>query len=137
MLDRYMESNLIHQAGKIEDEVEQERFIKWLLNFEFNALKIPKPDHIIFLDMPPKYSILLARSRAILKNGKTQDIHEKDSQHLITAYKNGMKFAERFGWDIVHCVENGRILSIEEIGDKVLSVVLSDKNKNKNASFDM
>ena len=123
LLDRYMESNIIHQASKIEDKEEQDKYIKWLLDFEFNALKIPRPDHIIFLDMPPKYSIALAHSRQTLKNGKEQDIHEKDSSHLENAYKNGISFAKKLGWDIIECVENEKILSIEEISAKILQVL--------------
>ena len=124
LLDRYMESNIIHQASKIEDKAEQEKYISWLLDFEFNALKIPPANHIIFLDMPPKYSIMLARSRSSLKNGAEKDIHERDNTHLENAYKNGIYFAKKMGWDIVECVENDKILTIEEIHKKILNIVM-------------
>jgi len=38
---------------KIKDMEEKDRFLDWLWNFEFEIYKLPVPDCVIFLDMPP------------------------------------------------------------------------------------
>lgn len=98
ILDRYTQSNMLHQACKIKDLQESEKFLAWLEDFEFNKLQLPKPNKVIFLDMPPKMSIKLAHERKDLKAGTTQDIHEKDARHLNQAYKTGKDIAEKYGW---------------------------------------
>ena len=50
--DRYVTSNLVHQAGKINDQEEKERYIHWLNELEYGIFGLPKPDCVIFLDMP-------------------------------------------------------------------------------------
>ena len=52
LADRYTPSNLIHQAGKIKDEQEREKFINWVYEYEYKLLKLPEPDVVIFLNMP-------------------------------------------------------------------------------------
>lgn len=34
--DRYVTANIVHQAGKIKDTKEKEKFLNWLWDFEFN-----------------------------------------------------------------------------------------------------
>jgi len=53
LADRYTTSNMVHQAAKIKDMEEKDRFLDWLWNFEFEIYKLPVPDCVIFLDMPP------------------------------------------------------------------------------------
>ena len=52
LADRYTTSNMVHQAGKIDDEQEREKFINWLFDLEFNLYGIPKPTEVFFLNMP-------------------------------------------------------------------------------------
>ncbi len=35
----------------------------WLSDFEFNLFQLPKPDLVIFLDMPPEFSRKLMEDR--------------------------------------------------------------------------
>ena len=63
LADRYTTSNMIHQAGKIKNKEERKKFIEWLFDLEFNLYKIPKPDKVFFLNMPPKDSINLIKNR--------------------------------------------------------------------------
>ena len=86
--DRYVTSNLVHQAGKIAEAAEKERYVHWLSDLEYNIFGLPRPDCVIFLDMPPAYSLRLRQQRNTLKQGLTQDIHEADQQYLQQAYEN-------------------------------------------------
>ena len=39
--DRYVTSNLVHQAGKIENTAEKERYIQWLSHLEYDIFGLP------------------------------------------------------------------------------------------------
>ena len=120
ILDRYTQSNMLHQAGKIKDVAERDEFLDWLDNFEFNELKLPRADKVIFLDVPPEVSIRLAHERGELKAGTKQDIHEKDSNHLIDAYNSGKYVANKYGWTVIDCVQDGNLKSIEQIHNEIM-----------------
>ena len=63
VFDRYVESNLMYQAVKINNEVDREEFINWELDLEFSKLGIPKPDLTVFLSMPIEVSSRLMKER--------------------------------------------------------------------------
>ena len=122
--DRYVTSNLVHQAGKIDNTAEKERYISWLSELEYDIFGLPKPDSVIFLDMPLEYSLQLRQERNALKQGLTQDIHEADQAYLRQAYDNAIDIANHQQWHVIHCVKDGKIRGIEDIHKEVLGVVL-------------
>lgn len=126
ILDRYTTANMLHQAGKIHDIDERNRFLDWLTDFEFNTLKLPKPDKVIFLDVPVDVSKKLANARAELKSGQSQDVIEKDKEHLTKAYNNGKYIAEKYGWTTISCVEDGNLRTIDDINNDIYRSVIED-----------
>ena len=122
LFDRYTPSNMIHQSTRIEDEQELSKFLDWLEDFEYGKLALPKPDKILFLDMPAEFSIKLARARAELKNGQSRDIQEEDSTHLFKAYNRAKYVAEKFNWLTIKCVDE-EIKEIEEIHNNILTTL--------------
>jgi dTMP kinase len=82
LLDRYTYSNIAYQCAKLDDQISQEKLMKWILSLEFDHFAIPKPDLNIFLDVPFSFTekkLLSNRSgndRSYL-NG-TKDIHEEN-----------------------------------------------------------
>ena len=52
VLDRYVESNMGHQGGKIFDKEERLKLYEDLANLEYGFLELPKPDLTIFLYVP-------------------------------------------------------------------------------------
>lgn len=121
ILDRYVQSNMIHQAGKIKDVEKRDEFLNWLDNFEFETLKLPRPDKVLFLDMPISMSKKLANARKDLKTGEKKDIHEMDENHLRDAYEAGKYVSKKFGWTEILCVDDSKNLkSIEEIHKLIL-----------------
>lgn len=127
VLDRYTNSNLTFQNTKIYDEDERDKFEKWLLDLEFEKLKLPKPDLVIFLDMPVEKSIELAHARKELKTGGTKDIHEVNEEYMKHCYNVGILTAKKYGWKIVPCTDsNGGIKAIEQIHESILELVLEN-----------
>ena len=122
--DRYVSSNMIHQAGKIEDIAEKDRFLDWLYVFEFGLYKIPEPDMTVFLDMPPKYGKMLICGRNNKFSGEEKlDIHESDFSYLEKSYENAKYVAEKFGWQTVPCVRDGNIRPIDAIQADIAEIV--------------
>lgn len=121
VFDRYVQSNIIHQSTRIKDLDELDGYIEWLEDLEFGKLKLPKPDKVIFLDVPIEISMRLARQRSELKNGQAKDIQENDEQHLINAYNRGKYVAEKLNWDVIDCSNDGNIKSIDEIHKDILT----------------
>ena len=52
-----------------------------------------------------------------------KDIHESDSGYLERAYDNAMQIAAITGWQIVSCVKNGAVRSIEDIHEEIYHLV--------------
>jgi len=69
--DRYTISNMIHQASKIKDREEREKYLDWLVDLEWNKIGIPKPNLVFFLDIPFEFSQKLMKDR---KNKITEEI---------------------------------------------------------------
>ena len=124
LADRYTSSNMIHQASKIEDEKEQKKFLDWLEDLEFGMYGLPRPTKVIFLDMPPNYGQQLMKNRDNKITGQAKkDIHESNLDYLKKSYENAMKVVKTYNWSIINCVEDGKILSIDEIHEKVYQEV--------------
>lgn len=122
--DRYVTSNMIHQAGKIDDQAEKKIFLDWLYDLEYEKLGLPKPDITVFLDMPPEYGAVLMRDRANKITGDEQkDIHERSEEYLRKSYENALFAAKRYNWKIISCVKNGSIRTIEDIHDEIYNTV--------------
>lgn len=130
ILDRYVESNMIHQASKIDDEKSRDEFLEWVYDFEFNVLQLPKPTKTIFLDMPLECSLKLKKERNINKSGTEKDIQELDENHLRKAYNSAKYVSKKYNWIEISCAEHGEIKSIEQIGNEILKILNIKKNQN-------
>ena len=124
LLDRYVQSNFIHQCSKIEEDDEKQEFIAWEEDFEYNLLGLPRPNIVFFIEMPVEKSLELARARADYKTGGKKDIHEEDPTHLQKSYDNGLNLAKKLGWTIIHCVdENNNLKTIDDIHAEIMTHV--------------
>ena len=124
IFDRYVQSTMLHQAGLISDLTERDKFLEYVDNFEFNVLKLPRPDVVVFLDIPVEFSKKLADARAAYKSGNEKDIYEADVNHLKNAYNAGKYVAEKYGWLIIQCIdENGALKTIDQIHKEIVSAL--------------
>lgn len=122
--DRYTTSNLIHQASKINDINQKDKFLDWISDFEYEKLCLPKPDLTIFLDMPVPYAKKLMEKRLNkIDNSNTLDIHEADTEYLMHSYDNALYVANKFNWHKISCVKNDNIRSIEDISKEIFETV--------------
>ncbi|MBQ6885195.1 MAG: deoxynucleoside kinase [Clostridia bacterium] len=119
---RYTTSNAVHQTSKM-DEKHWEGFLDWLYDLEYNKVGIPKPDKVIFLDMPVEVSQKLLSGRYKGDEGK-KDIHESDTAYLDKCRKAAMFTAQYSNWTIIPCAKDGEPRTIEDIANDVLNETL-------------
>jgi len=117
--DRYTTSNAVHQASK-EPPENQQAFLKWLYDFEYDKLGLPAPDLVIYLDVPTDFTEAMMRRREADTNTKA-DIHEQDMTYLATCRRTGKAAAEYYGWTVIQCVRDGKMRSIEDIHEEIYS----------------
>jgi len=120
ILDRYVESNMGHQAGKFKNKKEKLEMMDWLEKLEFDLLELPKPDIVLFLYMPYQYTIELRNKRSEAADGA-----EKDVEHLKNAEATYSLMAEKYNYDIIQCVEKDKVRTIEAINDDIYNIVKS------------
>ena len=121
--DRYTTSNAVHQTSK-EPEEKQGEFLRWLYEFEYDKLGLPRPDLVIYLDVPTDCTEKLMRHREASTNTNA-DIHEKDMQYLATCRRVGRAAAEYYGWKTVSCAKDCQMRSIEDIHEEVYRHVIA------------
>ena len=115
--DRYTTSNAVHQASKEPAETQQ-AFLKWLYDFEYDKLGLPRPDLTLYLDVPTDFTEQMMRRREQDTNTQA-DIHEQDMQYLATCRRTGKAAAEYYGWTVIQCVREGKMRSIEDIHQEI------------------
>lgn len=124
LADRYTTSNMIHQAGKIQDKEERDKFLKWLWDFEFNLYKLPIPTEVFFLNMPVEKSLeLIANRDNKFTHSSKKDIHESDKNHLIDAYAAACDVAKDYNWYEVKCVKDDKIRTIKDIHEEIYNEI--------------
>lgn len=123
LADRYTTSNAYHQLTKVEKK-DWDYFLSWLEDYEYNKLGIPKPDSVIYLDMPVDVSQKLMTGRYKGDENK-KDIHEKDTSYLSACRIAADYACKKLGWHRILCAENGEPKSPEIISDAVYNAVIS------------
>jgi dTMP kinase len=119
--DRYTTSNAVHQASKEQGQARKD-FLKWLYEFEYDQLGLPRPDLTIYLDVPTDFTEKMLRGREQATNTKA-DIHEKDTQYLATCRECGRDAAAFYGWKVIQCVRDGAMRSVEDIHNEIYAAV--------------
>lgn len=121
LADRYATSNSIYQMEKI-DESKWDEYLDWSADFEYEKIGIPKPDAVIYLDMPVEISQKLMTGRYNGDEDK-KDVHEANVAFLEKCRKSALYAAEKQGWKVVQCSDGANPLPIDEIHKKIVSIV--------------
>ncbi len=127
--NRYFSSN-VHNIAKLYGKA-RSKFRDWIWKMGYEDLGIIRPDLILFLDVPPQTSRKLnlsKTSREYLKK-KKRDIHEKDSRHQQSAYREYLRHIKLYDyWKRIPCCQRGRILSPEKIHQKIWKAIKFPKH---------
>jgi len=128
--DRYASSSQIHQGGKVYDNKKREEFLDWLEEMEFKVFKIPRPNAIIYLDMPLEISQKFLKEKNAQDKKKylkgKKDIHENDKKHLQDAKTSAIKIIKNSNnWIKINCAKKGKPLPPEKICETILKKIKS------------
>ena len=119
--DRYSTSNMIYHMNKLPFE-EWDKYLEWVEDYEYLKLSIPKPDIVIYLDVPIEISQQFM-SKRYGGNESKKDIHEKNIEFLKKCRKSALYSAEKNNWKVINCAQNGKIKSIEEIHNEIIKTL--------------
>lgn len=118
---RYTTSNAIHQMGKLPKD-EWDNYLAWLCEYEYEKLGLPRPDTVLFLDMPLDISQRLLSGRYGGDEQK-KDIHERDLAYLKHCRESALYAAQKLGWQVITCGENGEPLPPDEITKRLIAAI--------------
>lgn len=119
--DRYTTSNAVHQASK-EPEESRDEFFRWLYEFEYQHMELPKPDIVLYLDVPTELAEQMLRKREISTNTQA-DIHEQHMDYLRLCRNTGLEAAKFYGWTIINCAKDGKMRPIDDIHNEIYELV--------------
>lgn len=126
VLDRYVSANQIHQGGKIKDKKKLKEFLTWLNTLEHDVFKIPRPDQIIYLDMPVEVAQKLlggAGEKKTYLRGK-KDSTEGSLKYQEDSKKNALTIVKQLNaWHKIPCARRGVPRTREEIHEDVWQIV--------------
>jgi dTMP kinase len=129
LMDRYVHSNIAFQCAKTKKQEQKVQLKEWILNFEFEHNKLPKPICSMFLHVPfhqIKKSLQTERTgtdRDYL-NGAV-DIHEDSmdlQENVYHEYLKLIKTDPNFH-EVVCFDEHDKWLSISKIHERVLNQI--------------
>ncbi len=121
LCDRYTTSNIPYQMPKLEKE-QWDEFLEWLYDYEYNKMNLPKPDAVIYLDVPPEIAQKKMSERYNGDESK-KDIHESDLEFQKTCYKAVRYASDKLGWIRIELTKDGEMLTIEENQKKVFDAL--------------
>ena len=124
LADRYTTANMVHQAGKIKDKEERDKFLKWLWDFEFKLYGLPIPTEVFFLNMPTEKALELMKDRKnkFDENAK-KDIHESNEKHMKDAYEAACDVAKEYNWFEIKCMKDNKLRTIDDIHEEIYEEV--------------
>lgn len=125
ILDRYVQSNLLYELPLINNEKEREDYKEWLYDLEYGKLELPKPDIVLYLDVPADISIKLREKRNTNKSEQEKDIYESNNEYLEKVYNIGKELVKEEHWTVINCVNNNELKSINEINKDIINKVLN------------
>lgn len=128
--DRYVSANQIHQGGKIANSKKRQTFLAWLDEMEYEVFQIPRPDLIIYLDVPLEVSKewlkqkIAKRKKKYLKGRK--DVAEDNLLHLKNSRASALSLAKRNkNWVRIKCCQRMICLAPEQVHERVFAKIVA------------
>ena len=101
LLDRYVGSNIAHQAARVP-LAGRAGFTEELLHLEHEIYRLPRPAETFLFDLP----VEAAQRMILAKAGRSytdeaMDLQEADGEHLAAVRERYLDLAGRLGWQVV------------------------------------
>ena len=119
IIDRYVASNMAHRGGLLEKREDRLKIYKKIEMLEYEINELPRPDKTILLYLPYEYACILKKHRE-----EVADETEKNEKYLKMGEKAYLELSAIYDYDIIDCVKNKEIRSIEDINEELLEKIL-------------
>lgn len=120
VLDRYVSASMLHQGAKIDDVEKRGAFLLWLQRLEYDVFKMPRPDMVVYLDMPADMRHALLTTDERKPNlGHT----ETDEYYQAAVQKCAESIAALERWRMVSCLMDGKLRSKDNINTELYGLV--------------
>ncbi len=121
LANRYTTSNAVHQASKLP-EGERREFLDWLFDLEYGRMGLPKPDLVLYLDLPTELSEAMLRQRQ--QKTATHCRHSRAGRGLPPRLPGERpRDCPDLGWSVIDCAAGDAPRTVEDIRREVLSRV--------------
>lgn len=110
VLNRYVESNMAFQGGKIKDIKKRHEMYEWLDNLEFVLLDLPRPDLVIFLYLPYEKVCELKELKGEVANSNILRMAE-------IAY---FELSNIYDYEKINCLVDNELRSIKAIEEEII-----------------
>ena len=124
--DRYTTSSQIHQVAKVRDRKEAKQLLAWLEEMEYGIFKLPRPDAVVYLDVPADVSWkllqeVMQKKKYLKGKGDQAELNRVHQEH---ARKNALSIIRTNDtWVTVNCIKMNAMRSIEEIHQEIIERV--------------
>jgi dTMP kinase len=120
ILDRYVSASMLHQGAKITDVEKRGSFLLWLQRLEYEVFKLPRPDIVIYLDMPAQMRHALLTTDERKPNlGHT----ETDAVYQAAVQTCAGQIAALEKWRVVSCLMDDKLRSKDNINTELYGMV--------------
>jgi len=132
VFDRYVASNVAHQAAKL-DGPERSQLIRWIEAIEYEVYGVPRVGLTILLDLPAAAAQRLIAEKARRSyTDKTADLHEEDAGYLEQVRLVYRTLAEQnASWVRIDCTVDGTIRPADEITAQVRALAVLRTGESK------
>jgi len=131
VLDRYVPSNVAHQASKLDGAARSE-LQRRILEIEYDIFGLPRPDLVMLLDLPVSIAQKLIAQKST-RNYTTAkaDIQEADADYLARVGDVYHDLARgEFAWHTIACCDAGELRTVEQIADDIWQLVSKIQGTN-------
>jgi dTMP kinase len=123
--DRYVGSNLAHQGAKAPLS-ERADVLEWIEFVEFELLQLPRPDLVVWLDLPvPVAQQLIGKKAPRSYTDRRQDLQEADGSYLEAVRQTYRQLASNDPcWRSMEVCPHGVLRSVESVSRELITLVL-------------
>jgi dTMP kinase len=126
--DRYVSANQIHQGGKVDNAKERKEFLGWLNTMEHGVFGIPKPDLVIYLDVPYQVSMEWLKKKVTLRKKKylegRKDVAEDNLIHLKNSRNSALMLCKQnSNWERIECCKGMVCMLPDQVHERVYEIV--------------
>ena len=134
VLDRYVPSNVAHQASKCDGAARAD-LMRRILQLEHEVFTLPRPDLVLLLDLPVATAQeLVARKATRSYTHRAADLQEADAAYLQRVRDVYLDLARHEpAWRLISCVSGDQLRGIEEIADEIWNVLSTVRNAHPSA----